>query len=250
MNVGIYKWTSPIGRIYVGQSTNLKQRLEWYNGGGIWKANMPKLKKSFKKYGIENHIFEIIEYCSLEELNEKEIYWGIYYDALKKGLNCKLGEQNCIFSESTINKMSKVKKGKPLSKEHQQNKEKSLQKYWDSLKLKREEKIKNKVKYIPTESHKNNISKGKKGKSIHTPQSKQKLREEGRTRDMSKVYLAGVEARSIPILQFDLNGNFIKEYPSANVAEREINGKRGDNIRACIRGKQKTAYGFVWKEKY
>lgn len=250
MNIGIYKWVSPTGRIYVGQSTNIKQRKEWYLSNGISNASMPKLKRSFNKYGIENHLFEVIEYCSIEKLNEREIYWGLFYNTLENGLNCKLGEQNCVFSEETKNKMSVAKKSKPLSTEHQLNREKSLQKYWN---MKKEEKEKldkvEKIKYIPTKEHRENLSKAKKGKSIHTEQSKQKLSEIGKLRDMNKVSQAGAEARKTPILQFDLFGKLIKEYNSASDAEMELKGKKGDNIRSCIRGEQKTAYGFLWKEK-
>ena len=74
---GIYKWTSPTNRIYVGQSKNLKQREEWYRGGGVEKTTMTKLKRSFNKHGINSHKFEIIEYCGMLELNDKEIYWII-----------------------------------------------------------------------------------------------------------------------------------------------------------------------------
>ena len=48
-----------------------------------------------------------------------------------------------------------------------------------------------------------------------------------------------------PILQYDLNGNFIKEWPSATDVGKEAN----DNICKCLKGRQKTAYGYVWKYK-
>jgi len=254
MNIGIYKWTSPTGRIYVGQSRDLKQRKEWYLGGGVERSTMPKLKRSFKKHGIENHIFEIIEYCSVEQLNEKEIYWGMYYDVLKTGLNCKLGEQNCIFSENTKNKMSKAKKGKSLTKQHQKNKEKSLQKYWDCLKIEREAMKQNKPKYIPTKEHRKNLSKAKKGKQIHTEESKQKIREYGKNRDLTKMWEIASEARSKPILQYDSQNNFIKEWKSASDAEEFYNVRGVDNIGQTIRhfkktGVQRKAYGFIWKFK-
>jgi len=73
MDSGIYKWTSPTKRIYVGQSKNLIKRKEWYLSKGIETACMPKLKRSFKKYSIDNHIFEIIEYCSEDQLNNRDI---------------------------------------------------------------------------------------------------------------------------------------------------------------------------------
>jgi hypothetical protein len=51
-----------------------------------------------------------------------------------------------------------------------------------------------------------------------------------------------------PVLQYDLKGNFIKEWLSQNEATKFLN-KNGDGIGACCRGKQKSAYGFIWKFK-
>ena len=48
-----------------------------------------------------------------------------------------------------------------------------------------------------------------------------------------------------PILQYDLNGNFIKEWPSATDVGKEAN----DNICKCLKGKRKSAYGYKWKYK-
>lgn len=53
----------------------------------------------------------------------------------------------------------------------------------------------------------------------------------------------------IPVLQYDLEGNFIKEWDSATNAERKISGKFTGAISHCINGKTKTAYGYVWKYK-
>jgi len=53
-----------------------------------------------------------------------------------------------------------------------------------------------------------------------------------------------------PILQKDLEGNIITEWNSASQAELIIAGNKDkDNIRACVRGRQKTAYGYIWEEK-
>jgi len=50
------------------------------------------------------------------------------------------------------------------------------------------------------------------------------------------------------IVQFDLYGNFIKEYTSVNAASAAFNLKP-ETIRACIKGRAKTAAGFQWKYK-
>lgn len=49
-----------------------------------------------------------------------------------------------------------------------------------------------------------------------------------------------------PILQFDLNGEFIKKWDSIIDVEREL-GFKHSNISSYCLGKKKTAYGFIWK---
>ena len=48
------------------------------------------------------------------------------------------------------------------------------------------------------------------------------------------------------VLQFDLQDNFVKEYPSTKQVEREL-GFAQAHICACCKGKYKTAYGYKWK---
>ena len=50
---------------------------------------------------------------------------------------------------------------------------------------------------------------------------------------------------SKPVLQFDLHNHFVKRWPST--AEVGRYGFNQGNISNCCNGRQKTAYGFVWK---
>lgn len=45
------------------------------------------LYRAFRKYGVENFSFEILELCEESKLREKEIYWINKLDAVKKGYN-------------------------------------------------------------------------------------------------------------------------------------------------------------------
>jgi group I intron endonuclease len=90
--VGIYKITSPNGKIYIGQSINIELRFRAYLGSYV--KHQTRLRRSFDKYGIENHVFEIICECLESELNEKERYYQDLYDVIKKGLNCRLTKSN------------------------------------------------------------------------------------------------------------------------------------------------------------
>ena len=53
--------------------------------------------------------------------------------------------------------------------------------------------------------------------------------------------------KSKKVLQFTLDGEFIREYPS--IMECERNGFYSSAVCRCCNGKQKTAYGFLWMYK-
>lgn len=109
--IGIYKITSPSNRVYIGQSRNIKNRFNYYKYSSC--KEQPRLYNSFKKYGVENHIFEIIEECVFELLNEKERYWQDFYNVLNGGLNCSLTnskDKPYVFSEESLKKMKEWKR--------------------------------------------------------------------------------------------------------------------------------------------
>lgn len=51
-----------------------------------------------------------------------------------------------------------------------------------------------------------------------------------------------------PVLQFDLNGNFIAEYETARIAEKKT-GTSYKKISAVCNGRQNKSNGFIWKFK-
>jgi len=53
---------------------------------------------------------------------------------------------------------------------------------------------------------------------------------------------------SIAVLQFDKNMNFIKEYETIREAS-ERNKIKSSTLRECLRGKNKTSGGYIWKYK-
>lgn len=52
------------------------------------------------------------------------------------------------------------------------------------------------------------------------------------------------------VLQYDLKGNFIREYRSAEEAARAVGVSDGSNISRCCRGKHRSIGGFQWGYKY
>lgn len=51
-----------------------------------------------------------------------------------------------------------------------------------------------------------------------------------------------------PILQFDLEGNFIKEYESITQASKELNNSL-NNISQCCLGRSRTSKGYIFRFK-
>lgn len=56
------------------------------------------------------------------------------------------------------------------------------------------------------------------------------------------------EKNNKPILQFDLNGTFIREWKSITQASKELNNSL-DNISSCCLGRRKTSKGYIFKFK-
>ena len=57
-----------------------------------------------------------------------------------------------------------------------------------------------------------------------------------------------LHSRSKPVIQYDKNDNFIREWENARQVEREL-GYLPCNIYSCCRGIYKSAYGYKWKYK-
>lgn len=91
MSCGIYKITNTINnKVYIGQSSNIEER---------WKKHRYAnddftIHKAIRKYGIENFTFSILEECSKEYLNDREVYWINYYNSLEEGYNMIPGGSN------------------------------------------------------------------------------------------------------------------------------------------------------------
>ena len=126
--VGIYKITSPSGKIYIGQSVNIEKRFLSYSKLLRCKTQI-KLFRSFLKYEVTNHKFEVIEECEIDKLNERERYYQDLYDVLNNGLNCKLtntADKSGKLSEEVKTNISKGNIGKKRTEEQKQNISNSL----------------------------------------------------------------------------------------------------------------------------
>ena len=265
------------GMKYVGQHHyHIEGQLDPnYHGSGIIISRIYKERPETLKE-------EYIKTCySDSEMNDDEKYYIKLYKTLYPyGYNLSEGGDGVLPSEETRRKMSKSHKGKippnkgiPMSEEQKKKLSESLKgrNVWNKG-IPMSEETKKKL----SESHKGQIppnkgkhhteeSKKKMSESLkglfsgekhpffgkhHTEESKKKISEkqkgkklsEETRRKMSKARINGKQSKKI--LQYTLNGEFVREWPSIQECER--NGFDGANICYCCQGKRKSHKGFKW----
>jgi len=108
---GIYKITSPSGGIYIGQSIDVIDRKRKYTSMRC--CDQSRLYNSLKKYGWNNHAFDIICECPESELDELEKYYIKEYKTFNTeyGMNLTDGGGHFRHSEETRQKISKSRMG-------------------------------------------------------------------------------------------------------------------------------------------
>ncbi len=199
--------------IYIGQQIGTKS-IDEYEGSGLL------LNRAYKKYGKNYFKREIIEYCDIDELNDKEkLYIKQYNTKFPHGYNLTEGGDGMKgyqYNNNQKQNISKAKIGQKYPKEHGEKIRQA------KLGKKQTQETINKI--IQTKASKHNI----------IPDLSLKTQSKSNSQKT--------------ILQHDLQGNLLNEYQSAQEAGRCL-GKSGNQIADCAAGRQKTAYGFIWKYK-
>lgn len=83
--IGIYKITNLVnGKVYIGQSVNIEKRFIAHKNVAFnknYKSYNYPLYRAIRKYGLENFSFDVLEECTMSELNLKEILYIAKYKA-------------------------------------------------------------------------------------------------------------------------------------------------------------------------
>lgn len=90
----IYKITNQINKkIYIGKTLETIEERWRQHIKDSKRVRIEKrpLYSAFNKYGIDNFTIEIVEECSVKEIDERERYWIEYFRSFKEGYNATLG---------------------------------------------------------------------------------------------------------------------------------------------------------------
>lgn len=176
----VYKYTSPSGKVYIGQT---RSSLEYRAGkGGIkYRSNGKGLFwKAIKKYGFDNLIPEVIHAARFEDekdlvhsLNEKERYYIKKFRSndTNFGYNLTDGGDGYVMSDFAKKRISESMTGRKLSDSHRKSISEELRRRWREgvFTDERNKKVSESNKHKKTKAHANNISIGRKKSMARNP---------------------------------------------------------------------------------
>lgn len=229
----IYKITSPTGRVYIGKTTRINDRISYYRNNN--KRGQKILDSSIEKYGWDSHKFEIIDKAPVEQLNELEKKYIVEHNSFHydnpNGMNLTKGGEGTLgrrhsketidlmiakrtgtkHSDATKKLMSKIKKGKaPAS-----------------------------AFYVRTEKHLEILRQNNLGRIVSEDEVNR--RKQSRLNSLIKEHEA--------ILQIDTEGNIVKEWQILPKDIAKHFGICDTNIIKCLKGRNKSSLGYIWKYK-
>lgn len=250
----IYKYTSPSGGIYIGQTIDEDRRRSEFNDsnnsyGGI------KIDSARKKYGVENFNYEVLFSIEAEEdiigpiLNEMEMKYISLYDSFNHGYNSTIGGNN-IGSQFHLSREKQRHSLKEYYKTHNSPRK--------GAKLTPEEKkIISERQKLYYQTHDSPF----KGHTL-SKEVRERLSELARKRvgELNPFYGKHhteetkriIQKRnSKPVLQIDPNTDeIITEFESAIAACRSFGCKCNDVAKAMKQNRLWHGYKWIYKEKF
>lgn len=282
----IYKYVSPNGKIYIGQTTQEKRRRNTFlninkSYGG------DKIDAARRKYGPENFSYEVLYRANFStsqeatlKLDELEEFYITVYDSYVNGYNMTYGgytTRGFQFSPEQREEISRRQIGRklrPRSVEAKAAHSALMKTKWASTEYRanrNDSSVEHRQKLSESLKGEKNGMYGKK----HTDEAKMKMSEArfgekniwfGRKKDdkyKQKISESLTKYRqitpvsddtklkisksiSVAVHQYSLNNEFIAEFASSIMAGKEI-GIDSSCIIKCCKGKRKTAGGYIWK---
>ena len=206
---GIYMWTSPSGKSYIGQSVDLVDRhREFVRFNKSYSGII--IDRARKKYNnINDWKYKVLEYCGVDKLDEREKYYIALYDTMNNGYNSNAGGEGNVGLKQNEETRRKISLSQIGEKNHNYGKPRPLE-------------VRRK------------ISESERGKIVS---DEQRLK-------LSKAH----DNVKIAVSQYTKEGVYIASYDSSLEAQRKT-GVHNSHIVLCCRGERKSAGGFKWTFK-
>lgn len=276
---GVYMWTSPSGRCYIGQSVDLGRRHKEFRTDSKYAGQGSIIDAARQKYSYSMWEYKVLEYCSKDKLDEREKYYiekyHPQYNITKGGIG-GCGIPKSAFKRGRKRTEAELAKCRETRKKHIEegvidfkdrsqpiafytldgvffkmfDSHREAGKYFGKNRL-FGEMIKNNYvfqkKYMVRAVDKNGpdmfIEPYEKKKQVYTEEHLKKLSEarKGKETPWSWKAVTATNVKNGEVITFQS----IRE-AAANVNPENIKGGQ-KNITAALHGKRPRAYGFTWK---
>ena len=267
----IYKISNTVNnRVYIGQTVfsieeRWKQHISASFDTGFRGDNL--LYRAMRKYGRDKFHIETIEKVEDNKLSERETYWIKYYDSYNNGYNMTLGGEGVILydintflelwnkgystseiadmvgcCQATVSRRLQVIIPNFIELSHQRGHEKPREDYKNRDEI---------IKKMWEEGKSGTEIKEFLGVDISTIKRHLKRFENFSEKEFKKrngKFQGQRQKTQVPIRQLSLEGKEIATFPSMSEAARSVgDASMVSNIRKCLIGKIKTAYGYKWQ---
>lgn len=215
----VYKIENKItGKVYIGSTIDFYRRKHEHFWELMNKSHHSiKLQSDYDKYGEENFSMSIIEECENDIRFDREQYYIDLYDAANKGYNTS---DSAYFSKAGFCTMDKNGENNPFyGKHHSEETRRKLRETWERTRKER-------------------------SGFTHSEETKDKIRQ---------TKIGKKNPNATHILQYDLDGNFLKEWDCIADAAEFYGMKSPTSISNCCHKnvgkteKYNIAKGFIWR---
>lgn len=267
----IYKISNTVNnRVYIGQTVfsieeRWKQHISASFDTGFRGDKL--LYRAMRKHGRDKFHIETIEKVEDNKLSERETYWIKYYDSYNNGYNMTLGGEGVILydintflelwnkgystseiadmvgcCQATVSRRLQVIIPNFIELSHQRGHERPREDYKNRDEI---------IKKMWEEGKSGTEIKEFLGVDISTIKRYLKRFENFSEKEFKKrngKFQGQRQKTQVPIRQLSLEGKEIATFTSMSEAARSIGDvSMVSNIRKCLIGKIKTAYGYKWQ---
>lgn len=253
--IGIYKIINTVnGKVYVGQSINIYERWAQHKYKSIYPEELgynSAIHAAMRKYGFENFVFEIIEECEPELLDERERYWIKELNSLTpNGYNIMPGGQkNKRIIHRCCDCGKVITKGAKRCAECSHKNQIKVENPFEPLELAKEIKEKG-FEALGREYGYNSGHPIKKWcKQLGLPTYKEEvIKWYDEQMGIEPVEKVQKKDQRKAVYKIDLQtGEIIEVFSSLAEAARSVGKKKSSHIIEVCKGKFLSAYGYGWR---
>lgn len=252
----IYKYKSPSGKYYIGQTLHEKnRRRDFLNENKDYSG--PKINSARNKYGVLNFDYEVIFRVESkiqsevhEILNDKEIQYIELFDSLDNGYNLDVGGKSASYTRTEETKKKNSEATRKYFENNPSHTAREVVQYsieglyideWDSARSAAEALQKEGSTITNVCKRKRNHSNG------FIWRYKEEVTVNGEV--LERIDVSNINASITPVKQYTLDGKFVKQWRTVTEAAEELGYSIGNFSTYCNGRKNHVYKGFKYYRK-